>query len=203
MNSKEYLKAIRIILIRFLYIILFLLIANLSNAQNIKKAYFAGGCFWCMEEAFEKVNGILEVTSGYSGGTTKNPTYKEVTYGKTGHFEVIEIRYDGSKIKYKDLLETFWINIDPFDVNGQFCDKGYSYRSVAFYSSDTEKYLIENSITKLEKRFNKKIVTYVRKFDKFYKAEEYHQNYYVENFINYLRYKKGCRRVEILEKIWN
>ena len=203
MNSKEYLKAIRIILIRFLYIILFLLIANLSNAQNIKKAYFAGGCFWCMEEAFEKVNGILEVTSGYSGGTTKNPTYKEVTYGKTGHFEVIEIRYDGSKIKYKDLLETFWINIDPFDVNGQFCDKGYSYRSVAFYSSDTEKYLIENSITKLEKRFNKKIVTYVRKFDKFYKAEEYHQDYYIENFINYLRYKKNCRRVEILEKIWN
>ena len=203
MNSKEYLKAIRIILIRFLYIILFLLIANLSNAQNIKKAYFAGGCFWCMEEAFEKVNGILEVTSGYSGGTTKNPTYKEVTYGKTGHFEVIEIRYDGSKIKYKDLLETFWINIDPFDVNGQFCDKGYSYRSVAFYSSDTEKYLIENSITKLEKRFNKKIVTYVRKFDKFYKAEEYHQDYYVENFINYLRYKKGCRRVKTLEKIWN
>jgi len=156
-----------------------------------------------MEEAFEKVNGILEVTSGYSGGTTKNPTYKEVTYGKTGHFEVIEIRYDGSKIKYKDLLETFWINIDPFDVNGQFCDKGYSYRSVAFYSSDTEKYLIENSITKLEKRFNKKIVTYVRKFDKFYKAEEYHQDYYVENFINYLRYKKGCRRVKTLEKIWN
>ena len=203
MNSKDYLKAIRIILIRFLYIILFLLIANLSNAQNIKKAYFAGGCFWCMEEAFEKVNGILEVTSGYSGGTTKNPTYKEVTYGKTGHFEVIEIRYDGSKIKYKDLLETFWINIDPFDVNGQFCDKGYSYRSVAFYSSDTEKYLIENSITKLEKRFNKKIVTYVRKFDKFYKAEEYHQDYYVENFINYLRYKKGCRRVKTLEKIWN
>ena len=203
MNLKDYLKAVRNIMIRFLYIILFLLIANISNAQNIKKAYFAGGCFWCMEEAFEKVNGILEVTSGYSGGTTKNPTYKEVTYGKTGHFEVIEIRYDGSKIKYKDLLETFWINIDPFDANGQFCDKGYSYRSVAFYSSDTEKYLIENSITKLEKRFNKKIVTYVRKFDKFYKAEEYHQDYYVENFINYLRYKKGCRRVKTLEKIWN
>jgi len=190
-------------MIRFLYIILFLLIANTSNAQNIKKAYFAGGCFWCMEEAFEKVDGVLEVISGYSGGTTKNPTYKEVTYGKTGHFEAIEIKYDSSKIKYKDLLDAFWINIDPFDANGQFCDKGYSYKSATFYSSDKEKDLIENSIMILEKKFNKKIVTYVRRFDKFYKAEEYHQDYYVENFINYLRYKKGCRRVEILEKIWN
>jgi len=200
---KDYLEVAENILIRFLYIIFFLLITNLSSAQNIKKAYFAGGCFWCMEEAFEKVDGVLGVISGYSGGTTKNPTYKEVTYGKTGHFEAIEIKYDSSKINYKDLLNTFWINIDPFDANGQFCDKGYSYRSVVFYSSDTEKNLIENSLTKLEKRFNKKIVTYVRKFDKFYKAEEYHQDYYIENFINYLRYKKGCRRVKTLEKIWN
>ena len=190
-------------MIRFLYIILFLLIANTSNAQNIKKAYFAGGCFWCMEEAFEKVDGVLEVISGYSGGNTENPTYKEVTYGKTGHFEAIEIKYDSTKIKYKDLLDAFWINIDPFDADGQFCDKGYSYRSVAFYSLETEKDLIDNSMITLEKKFNKKIVTYVKNFDKFYKAEEYHQDYYIENFINYLRYKKGCRRVEILKKIWN
>tara|TARA_B100000780_G_scaffold250522_1_gene196713 strand:- start:23 stop:628 length:606 start_codon:yes stop_codon:yes gene_type:complete len=200
---KDYLEVVRNILIRFLYIILFLLITNLSNAQNIKKAYFAGGCFWCMEEAFEKIDGVLEVISGYSGGTTKNPTYKEVTYGKSGHFEAIEIKYDSTKIKYKDLLDAFWINIDPFDADGQFCDKGYSYRSVAFYASDSEKDLIEESIITLEKRFNKKIVTYIRKLDKFYKAEEFHQDYYVENFINYLRYKKGCRRVEVLEKIWN
>ena len=156
-----------------------------------------------MEEAFEKVNGVLDVVSGYSGGTKKNPTYKEVVYGKTGHFEAIEIKYDSEKIKYKDLLDAFWINIDPFDPDGQFCDKGYSYRSVAFYSSDVEKNLIANSITLLEKKFNKKIVTYVRKFEKFYKAEEYHQDYYVENFINYLRYKKSCRRVKTLQKIWN
>ena len=190
-------------MIRLLYIILFLLITNISSAQNIKKAYFAGGCFWCMEEAFEKVDGVLDVISGYSGGTTKNPTYKEVTYGKSGHFEAIEIKYDSTKIEYKDLLDAFWINIDPFDANGQFCDKGYSYRSVAFHTSDKEKNLIENSITILEKRFNKKLVTYVRKFDEFYKAEEFHQDYYVKNFINYLRYKKGCRRVKTLEKIWN
>ena len=200
---KNFLEVIRNMLIRILYIVLFFLITNTSNAQNIKKAYFAGGCFWCMEEAFEKVDGVLEVISGYSGGNTENPTYKEVTYGKTGHFEAIEIKYDSTKIKYKDLLDAFWINIDPFDADGQFCDKGYSYRSVAFYSLETEKDLIDNSMITLEKKFNKKIVTYVKKFDKFYKAEEHHQDYYVENFINYLRYKKGCRRVEYLKKIWN
>ena len=177
--------------------------SNIGQTQNVKTAYFAGGCFWCMEEAFENVKGVLDVVSGYSGGTTKNPTYKEVVKGKTGHFEAIEVRYDSDKIKYKDLLENFWINIDPFDADGQFCDKGYSYKSVAFYLSDIEKNLITNSIKSLEKKFNKKIVTYVIKFEKFYKAEEYHQDYYVKNFINYLRYKKGCRRVKTLEKIWN
>ena len=203
MNLKGYLEVFRNIMIRFLYIILFLLIANTSNAQNIKKAYFAGGCFWCMEEAFEKVDGVLEVISGYSGGTTKNPTYKEVTYGKSGHFEAIEIKYDSTKIEYKDLLDAFWINIDPFDANGQFCDKGYSYKSVAFYSLESEKDLIDKSIQEIEKKFDKKIVTYVMKFDKFYKAENYHQDYYKESFINYLMYKNACGRVKKLEKIWN
>ena len=177
--------------------------SNIGHTQNIKTAYFAGGCFWCMEESFEKIEGVLEVISGYSGGTTKNPTYKDVTYGNTGHFEVIEIQYDAKKINYKKLLDIFWLNIDPFDKIGQFCDKGYSYRSVAFYSLDTEKKLIKNSIEEIEKRTKKKIVTYVRKFDKFYKAEDAHQDYYVKNFINYLTYKKGCKRVESLEKIWN
>ena len=155
-----------------------------------------------MEEAFEKVDGVIDVVSGYSGGTTENPTYKEVVYGKTGHFETIEIKYDSEKIKYKDLLDTFWINIDPFDADGQFCDKGYSYRSVAFYSEASEKELIDISIIKLQNKFNKKIVTYVRKFDKFYKAEDYHQNYYKESFINYLMYKNSCGRVKTLKKIW-
>ncbi len=200
---KGYSEVVRNILIKFLHIILFLLITNISNAQNIKKTYFAGGCFWCMEEAFEKIEGVIDVVSGYSGGSTKNPTYKEVTYGKTGHFETIEIKYDSTKIRYKDLLDAFWINIDPFDTNGQFCDKGYSYKSVVFYNSDKEKNLIEESITMLEIRFNKKIVTYVRKFDEFYKAEDIHQDYYVENFINYLRYKKACKRTKTLKKIWN
>ena len=177
--------------------------SNIGNAANVKTAYFAGGCFWCMEESFEKVDGVLEVISGYSGGSTKNPTYKEVTYGNSGHFEVIEIKYDTKKINYKNLLDIFWLNIDPFDEAGQFCDKGYSYRSVAFFSLDSEKKLIDKSITKIEKKFQKKVVTYVKKFNEFYKAEDYHQNYYKKNFINYLMYKNGCGRVKSLGKIWN
>ena len=172
-------------------------------AQNFEKAYFAGGCFWCMEESFENKEGVIEVISGYSGGKTKNPTYKEVTYGNTGHFEVVEIIYNQDKISFAELLDHFWVNIDPFDKYGQFCDKGYSYRSVAFYKNQTQKELIEKSITELQKKFNRKIVTYIREFDIFYKAEDFHQNYYQLKFLNYLKYKKACGRENRLNKIWN
>ena len=112
---------------RYFFIIFFLLInINFSHSAQKDKAYFAGGCFWCVEESFEKLKGVEEVISGYSGGSTKNPTYKEVTYGNTGHFEVVEIIYDKKIISFKELLENFWVNIDPFDAYGQFCDKGYS-----------------------------------------------------------------------------
>jgi methionine-S-sulfoxide reductase len=184
--------------------IIFFLISSISfaNSPNFEKAYFAGGCFWCMEESFENILGVSKVISGYSGGTTENPTYKEVTYGNTGHFEVIEVIYIPEVVSYEKLLEEFWVNIDPFDAVGQFCDKGYSYRSVAFYQNDKQKNLIENSIKEIEKKFKKKVVTYVRKFDKFYMAEAVHQDYYQINFLNYLRYKKGCRREAILNSIW-
>ncbi len=184
--------------------IIFFLISSISfaNSPNFEKAYFAGGCFWCMEESFENILGVSKVISGYSGGTTENPTYKEVTYGNTGHFEVIEVIYIPEVVSYEKLLEEFWVNIDPFDAVGQFCDKGYSYRSVAFYQNDEQKNLIENSIKEIEKKFEKKVVTYVRKFDKFYFAEAVHQDYYQINFLNYLRYKKGCRREAILNSIW-
>ena len=184
--------------------IIFFLISSISfaNSPNFEKAYFAGGCFWCMEESFENILGVSKVISGYSGGTTENPTYKEVTYGNTGHFEVIEVIYIPEVVSYEKLLEEFWVNIDPFDAVGQFCDKGYSYRSVAFYQNDKQKNLIENSIKEIEKKFKKKVVTYVRKFDKFYIAEAIHQDYYQINFLNYLRYKKGCRREAILNSIW-
>ena len=189
---------------RFIIIIFIILTnTNFSYSAQIDRAYFAGGCFWCMEESFEKINGVNKVVSGYSGGSTKNPTYKEVIYSNTGHFEVVEIIYDKEIVSYKDLLKNFWLNIDPFDSYGQFCDKGYSYRSVAFYQNEKEKDLINKDIKDLENKFNRKIVTYVRKFENFYKAEDYHQNYYIVQFEKYLRYKKACRREEILNSIWS
>ena len=188
---------------KFLSIIfLFLSSTSFANSPNFERAYFAGGCFWCMEESFENILGVSKVISGYSGGTTENPTYKEVTYGNTGHFEVIVVIYVPEVVSYEKLLEEFWVNIDPFDAAGQFCDKGYSYRSVAFYQNEKQKDLIENSIKEIEQKFKKKVVTYVREFEKFYKAEAFHQDYYQINFVNYLRYKKACRREATLNNIW-
>ncbi len=189
---------------KFFFIIFFFLInVNFSYSAQKDKAYFAGGCFWCVEESFEKLKGVEEVISGYSGGITENPTYKEVTYGNTGHFEVVEIIYDKKVISFEDLLKNFWVNIDPFDAYGQFCDKGYSYRSVAFYQNDEEKKLIEKDIEDLQNKFNKKVVTYIRNFEKFYKAEEYHQDFYKIKLERYLRYKKACGREELLKRIWS
>ena len=202
-------------LVIFLFIFLFNLnLLNVSagiisittgdNKNEYKKAYFAGGCFWCMEESFDKVKGVIKSISGYSGGHVKNPTYKQVTYKDTGHVEAIAVYYDPTLTSYQELLKVFWVNIDPFDDKGQFCDKGKSYRSVAFYQNIKQKNLIENSITNIEKKFNKKkIVTLVWEFKKFYPAEDYHQDYYQNNFLRYLAYKSSCQREEILNRIWN
>ena len=188
---------------KFVSIVLFLILPiNYAFSENLNKAYFAGGCFWCMEESFEKLEGVKEVISGYSGGTTSNPTYKEVTFGDTGHFEVVEIIYNNNIISYNELLKNFWINIDPFDAFGQFCDKGYSYRSVAFYQNADEKNQIEKSISEIENKFSKRVVTYVREFEIFYIAEDKHQDYYKEYLLNYLMYKKSCGREEVLKRIW-
>jgi len=175
-----------------------------DSKNEYKKAYFAGGCFWCMEESFDKVKGVIKSISGYSGGYVENPTYKQVTYKDTGHVEAIEVYYNPTLTSYEELLKVFWVNIDPFDAKGQFCDKGKSYRSVAFYQNIKQKKLIENSIISIEKKFNKKkIVTLVWEFEKFYPAEDYHQDYYQNNFLRYLAYKSSCQREEILNKIWN
>ena len=176
---------------------------NLNENSNYKKVYFAGGCFWCMEESFDKEKGIIQSISGYSGGHLKNPTYKEVIYKDTGHVETIEITYDPKMTSYKKLLEVFWKNIDPFDKYGQFCDKGKSYRSVIFYKNNSQKKVIQKSIAEIEQRFNSKVATLLWKFDKFYQAEDYHQDYYQKNFLRYLSYKKACQREEVLNKIWN
>ena len=176
---------------------------NLKENSNYKKVYFAGGCFWCMEESFDKEKGIIQSISGYSGGHLINPTYKEVIYKDTGHVETIEITYDPKMTSYKKLLEVFWKNIDPFDKYGQFCDKGKSYRSVIFYKNNSQKKVIQKSIAEIEERFNSKVVTLLWKFDTFYQAEDYHQDYYQKNFLRYLAYKKACQREEVLDKIWN
>ena len=175
---------------------------NLYAEEN-KKVYFAGGCFWCMEESFDKIKGVISVVSGYSGGHLKNPTYADVVYTDSGHVEAVEITYDPKVISYEKLLDVYWLNIDPFDAVGQFCDKGKSYRSVIFYIDEKQKNLVNISFKKVEKIFNKKIVTLVWKFEKFYKAESFHQDYYEKNFVRYLLYKKGCQREETLKKIWN
>ena len=156
-----------------------------------------------MEESFDQVDGVISTISGYSGGHLKNPTYQDVIYKDTGHVEAIEITYDHKKINYEKLLDIYWKNIDPFDSAGQFCDKGKSYRSVIFFQTQLEKELIEKSFKKIEKLFKNKIVTLVWKYEIFYPAEDYHQDYYEKNFIRYLMYKKGCKREETLKKIWN
>ena len=188
---------------KYFIIISILIISSIANAQGLKKAYFAGGCFWCMEESFDQINGVISTISGYSGGNLKNPTYQDVIYKDTGHVEAIEVTYDPKIVNYEKLLDIYWRNIDPFDFAGQFCDKGKSYRSVIFFQTQPEKEFIEKSFKKLEKIFNNKIVTLVWKFEKFYPAEDYHQNYYEKNFIRYLMYKKACKREETLKKIWN
>ena len=182
--------------------LLFLTLSSNSNAINTQKVYFAGGCFWCMEESFDKVKGVIKTISGYSGGHVKNPKYKDVVKNTTGHYETLEITYDTTIINFDKLLEIYWINVDPFDVDGQFCDKGESYKSVVFFENNDQKKIIEDSIKNIETKFNKKVVTYVKKFKEFYVAETYHQDYYEKNFIRYLMYKKGCQREETLKKIW-
>ncbi len=188
---------------KYFIIILICISSTFAYSKELKKAYFAGGCFWCMEESFDQVNGVVSTISGYSGGNLENPTYQDVIYKDTGHVEAIEITYDPKKINYKKLLDIYWKNIDPFDSAGQFCDKGKSYRSVIFFQTQPEKEFIDKSFKKLEKKFNNKIVTLVWRFEKFYPAEDYHQDYYEKNFIRYLMYKKGCKREETLKKIWN
>jgi len=152
-------------------------------AQDSETAIFAGGCFWCMEEAFEKVEGVRGVVSGYTGGVQSNPSYEQVSSGGTGHFESIEVEYEPTKVSYNQLLEVFWHNVDPTDGAGQFCDKGSQYRSAIFYHDDGQKETAEDLIKELnaQKIWDKPIVTEVAKLDQFYMAEDYHQEYFARN----------------------
>ena len=171
---------------------------------TIGKAYFAGGCFWCMEEAFEKVEGVLAATSGYMGGTVANPSYEDVSSGRTGHAESVEVVYDPAKVSYQKLLEAFWRNVDPITPNAQFCDHGSQYRSAIFYQTDEEKRASDTSKQAIEqsKRFTEPIVTQIVMASHFYSAEEYHQDFYKKNPVRYKFYKYSCGRAQRLEELW-
>jgi peptide-methionine (S)-S-oxide reductase len=168
-------------------------------------ATFAGGCFWCVEEAFDKVPGVISTVSGYTGGTVPNPTYEQVSSGKnTGHAEAVRVTYDASKVTYQQLVDWFWRNIDPTQANGQFCDTGSPYRSGIFYHDEEQKRIAEASKRALEAsgRLKQPIVTEITAAAAFYDAEDYHQDYYKKNPNRYSFYKYGCGRTQRLEQIW-
>ncbi len=177
-----------------------------ANIQNTKlsKATFAGGCFWCVEADFEKLNGVVEAISGYSGGHTKNPSYKSVNTEKTGHAEAVQIYYDPKIVSYEKLVFYFWRKIDPTDGGGQFVDRGSSYRPVIFYQNEMEKKFAIKSRTQLSKsgRFTKALQVEIVPLKKFYKAEEYHQDFYRKNSPRYQSYRQGSGRDQFLERIW-
>jgi peptide-methionine (S)-S-oxide reductase len=175
-----------------------------AGAEQLETATFAGGCFWCMEEAFEGVPGVRTVTSGYTGGHVAQPTYPQVSAGRTGHAEAVEVRYDPAQVSYDKLLEVFWHNIDPLTPNAQFCDHGSQYRAAIFYHNDDQKQRAEASKQALvdSKRFDQPIVTQIEKASTFYPAEQYHQDYYKKNPLRYRFYKYTCGRARRLRQLW-
>jgi peptide-methionine (S)-S-oxide reductase len=179
-------------------------VLSAAPAGGTDSAIFGGGCFWCEEPAFTDVPGVLSVTSGYSGGHVKNPTYEQVSSGQTGHAEVVEVVFDPAKVTYEQLLQVFWHNVDPFQKDGQFCDHGSQYRSAIFFRGDAQKKAAEASKAKLEEepRFKGKIATEITAAGPFYRAEEYHQSFCKKDPIRYNAYRLGCRRDVRLKQIW-
>lgn len=163
-----------------------------------RTAIFAGGCFWCVEEAFDKVEGVTETVSGYAGGSKPNPTYGS----HEGYVEAVKVTYDPAKVTYAKLLDNFWRNIDPFDAEGQFCDKGPAYRSVVFVADDEEKALAEKTKEEIAARFKRPVATEIRPATTFTPAEAYHQDYHNQNPLSYKYYKWGCGRAQRLAEIW-
>jgi peptide-methionine (S)-S-oxide reductase len=168
-------------------------------------AIFAGGCFWCMETPFDELDGVLSTTSGYTGGTKVNPTYKEVSAGGTGHAEAVQVAYDPSKVAYDELLNVYWRNVDPLDDGGQFCDRGEEYRTAIFVSNEEQRRLAERSKQTLgdSQRFDEPIVTEIVAAETFYPAEDYHQDYAKKNPLRYVLYRLACGRDARLEELWD
>jgi methionine-S-sulfoxide reductase len=177
---------------------------SLHSYGEDQTATFAGGCFWCSESDFEKIDGVISVNSGYIGGNLKNPSYKQVSSGTTGHTEGIQIIFDDQKISYSQLLEHFWKSIDPLDAGGQFCDRGQQYRSEIFYHNPEQQQAAQKSRQSLSDDFdlNAPIATKVTAASVFYAAEDYHQDYYLKNPVRYNYYRWGCGRDKRLEELW-
>lgn len=176
-----------------------------DSNPKLETAVFAGGCFWCMQPPFDKTPGVISTRVGYTGGRTNHPTYEQVCAGNSGHLEAIQITYNPSKISYSQILDVFWRQIDPTDPDGQFCDKGESYKSAVFYQGEAQKKTALESKDKMEKsgRFGSgKIVTDIRPASDFWPAEDYHQEYYKKNPIRYKLYRFNCGRDQRLEKLW-
>jgi methionine-S-sulfoxide reductase len=194
------------------WLVPFVLLAGVSAAvaqtsappASTSTAVFAAGCFWCVEEAYEKVPGVISAVSGYTGGRIANPSYQLVTTGMTGHYESVQVTYDPSKVTYAQLVDWFWRNVDPHDADGQFCDKGPHYRGAIFYQGDAQKKVAEDSKMALAAsgKLKRPIVTEILPAGPFYAAEDYHQDYYKKNSNRYQFYKHGCRRVQRLEQVW-
>jgi peptide-methionine (S)-S-oxide reductase len=165
-------------------------------------ATFAGGCFWCVEADFDKVAGVISTTSGYTGGHTVNPSYEDVSHGGTGHAEAVQVAFDPTRVSYEKLLEAFWHNIDPLAKNQQFCDHGDQYRTAIFYHDDTQRLLAEGSRAAVQARFRQPIATEITPAGPFYKAEDYHQDYYLKNPIRYRFYRFNCGRDARLQELW-
>ena len=194
--------------LKVLVLLLFVSCSSIESVRimnnNYEKAYFAGGCFWCMEPPFEALEGVIEATSGYMGGTVENPTYEEVTTGETGHAEVVEILFDPEIVSYEELLEVFWRNIDPTALNYQFADVGSQYRTEIFTVGEEQSKLAEQSKVDLENsgKFDKPIVTAISVAPEFYIAEDYHQDFYKKQSMRYQMYAKASGRKGFLEDTW-
>lgn len=179
--------------------------ASVQAAEDdLREAVFAGGCFWCVEADFDKVPGVVETISGYTGGHVEDPSYEQVSSGGTGHYEAVKIVYNPEKVSYEDLLHTFWRTVDPLDAHGQFCDRGNSYRTAIFAVNERQEKLAKASKRELQESgvLNAEIVTPVLSAEPFYRAEEYHQNYYKKNSIKYNYYRWRCGRDGRVEELW-
>ena len=175
---------------------------DLSALAQPDTATFAGGCFWCMEPPYDKLDGVAATISGFSGGDVVNPTYNQVTGGNTGHLEAVQVIYDAAVVDYATLLEVYWRNIDPLDDGGQFCDRGSSYRPAIFVHDAAQRTRAESTKADVQERFAGDVVVPVRTYEAFYAAEEYHQNYYQKNPAHYNRYRQGCGRDARLQELW-